>query len=199
MRKGPVSSRVALLLRSAEGKPFFASISQGPAAPHTRGGASQGMRPLRRAAWRTVGTSCPLSRFLVFRFFFLFLSFFLFGQGRSRVRRPRLPLDARGGQLEGTPLLGQGQVEGTQGRPWLATALGAHRRESQSCMAHARHCFAELARPAPLGGLPHDSSCGECAERQKGLEGGCFCTGGRAAGGGPRATGRGGQGRGYAA
>ena len=28
MRKGPVSSRVALLLRSAEGKPFFASISQ---------------------------------------------------------------------------------------------------------------------------------------------------------------------------
>lgn len=27
MRKGPVSSRVALLLRSAEGKPFFASIS----------------------------------------------------------------------------------------------------------------------------------------------------------------------------
>jgi hypothetical protein len=28
VRKGPVSSRVALLLRSAEGKPFFASISQ---------------------------------------------------------------------------------------------------------------------------------------------------------------------------
>ena len=26
VRKGPVSSRVALLLRSAEGKPFFASI-----------------------------------------------------------------------------------------------------------------------------------------------------------------------------
>ena len=27
VRKGPVSSRVALLLRSAEGKPYFASIS----------------------------------------------------------------------------------------------------------------------------------------------------------------------------
>ena len=72
------------MLRSAEGKPFFASISQGPAAPHTRGGASQGMRPLRRAAWRTVGTSCPLSRFLVFRFFFFFSpSFFSAKAGRG--------------------------------------------------------------------------------------------------------------------
>ena len=40
VRYGPVSSRVALLLRSAEGKPFFASISQGPrrlGAPPPRG------------------------------------------------------------------------------------------------------------------------------------------------------------------
>ncbi len=32
VRKGPVSRRVALLLRSAEGKPFFAPISQAAAA-----------------------------------------------------------------------------------------------------------------------------------------------------------------------
>src|ERR1700742_4769980 len=36
VRNGPVSSRVALLLRSAEGKPSFASISPMPApSPHT--------------------------------------------------------------------------------------------------------------------------------------------------------------------
>src|ERR1700760_206547 len=36
VRNGPVSSRVALLLRSAEGKPSFASISPMPAPSHTR-------------------------------------------------------------------------------------------------------------------------------------------------------------------
>jgi hypothetical protein len=33
VRNGPVSSRVALLLRSAEGKPLFASISPNVASP----------------------------------------------------------------------------------------------------------------------------------------------------------------------
>jgi hypothetical protein len=91
-------------------------------------------------------------------------------------------------------------------RPWARKASSRvrrglpHRRESQPVpMAWPAIVFAEPARPAPLGGLPHDSSCGGCAERQKGLEGGCFVTGGRAAGGGPRATGRAGQARGYAA
>jgi hypothetical protein len=37
VRKGPVSSRVALLLRSAEGKPSFASISQYRSAAAVRG------------------------------------------------------------------------------------------------------------------------------------------------------------------
>ena len=46
MRKGPVSSRVALLLRSAEGKPFFASISQ-----YSRSYRSAGLSPT---------STCPL-------------------------------------------------------------------------------------------------------------------------------------------
>ncbi len=46
VRNGPVSSRVALLLRSAEGKPSFASISpvQVPAKTGMRWGGGGGMR-----------------------------------------------------------------------------------------------------------------------------------------------------------
>ncbi|KAG6091036.1 hypothetical protein E4U30_007618, partial [Claviceps sp. LM220 group G6] len=43
VRNGPVSSRVALLLRSAEGKPSFASISQRPGL-HENGGVEGEMR-----------------------------------------------------------------------------------------------------------------------------------------------------------
>jgi hypothetical protein len=126
------------------------------------------MRPLRRAAWRPF-------------FFFLFLVG-LFSlqkttrQGRSRVRRsswPCAPLFGRG-PLEGTP-----PARGYAGAP--PTAVSPRRASSSLRSSRDRR---------RLGGLPHDSSCDECAGRQKGLEGGCFCTGGRAAGGGPRATGR---------
>ena len=82
--------------------------------------------------------------------------------GRSRVRRSvrRLLQGASGGwraRLQRVDRLAPEKRVGCAGCPPLFPTT-----VSRSCPAPAI-IFAELARPAPLGGLPHDSSCGECA------------------------------------
>ena len=84
------------------------------------------------------------------------------GVAGSRVRRSvrRLLQGASGGwraRLQRVDRLAPEKRVGCAGCPPLFPTT-----VSRSCPAPAI-IFAELGRPAPLGGLPHDSSCGECA------------------------------------
>jgi hypothetical protein len=83
VRKGPVSSRVALLLRSAEGKPSFASISSvypAPRAPSYRGLAGHESPPgfslprLGYPAHFALVIGNQISGLVIFFVFFFFFS-----------------------------------------------------------------------------------------------------------------------------
>jgi hypothetical protein len=99
-------------------------------------------------------------------------------QAEGTPARSRVCWPARGyaaPQLEGTPrhvgcyggLSGGGgpRYSGStaQRRKSGWAAQGVPTTVSPGRLSAPAIIFAELARPAPHGGLPHDSSCGECA------------------------------------